>query len=268
MRYFTLPVITGATPSDSDAYWYMAEDAARALPVYCGPGFDWIALDPYETTPNVLLGVVLPEGRAHVLAPGGVMPVSRSMSRFNVFNAHKAITTDGLQGSGKRGRVALCGGTAAELPMFMAASARLPTPKAAILVSYALLAGFYVMIPTSNLKGVRVTVYPIDGLGAALPTPVDFAATLRPYVSTMSSAPDTINAQFGSYGLNGEVLGRPTGAPVSLGRAPKASGDLIFDQTEQVADLEVLVPALFLWLECTALAGTAVDRIIVTVEGR
>lgn len=269
MRQITLPVESG-TPDAVNALWKTAGAPETALPVYMSPGFDWIGMDPLVSAPNAFLGIKLDgEGPPVGLVPGHAILIPSTMTRFSVYNAITAVLGGTwFANGGSYGRVQLVAGVRDELLGWLASVRdRAAHPKAAVIaIKVATLAGQSAIFPTTNLRsGIRVSVVPLDAAGAVIdPAPADFACTLRPWHGPLAASAG-LDA-FG-LGMNGDILGRPTGA-YSGSNVQQSAADIGFAATDRARDLPVIVPALVAGMELVSFAGVGVSKVGIIVEGR
>lgn len=266
MRYLTLPVADGTDPNAPDAYWKMAASAADARTVTFPTGFTWIGLDPVLSTPNVIVGVVLPGGRAVPLVPGRAIPIDPRTTSVRVFNVHLATYTDGFYlGTGRLGRAIMVAGNANEASMWFATTPGMaPAPKAAVLVRMdSMAAAGAIRFPTSNLRGVAVSVVcqgPL-GPGNEIPPPADFAATFRPCRRNVTPSPN-----FAPW-MQGDILER--GSAVLAGVTSLQSDlDVVLSQNNTTSDLLVTTPHGAAGLDLISFAGAGVNALEIEITGR
>lgn len=276
-------------PLGDVSVWATMPAAAPGLVVNCPDPTRAVMLDPEWTTPGAVIAV-MPKGGdrgdAQFLRPGDVAVFDRPVTRFHAWNPMRAI--DALWGTSPTGglaqqlRVAFL---AAQAPEQLVERPRIkPRPRVAVLRS----GGFspdevqpgvgtpvepLSPIYAAGLEGLRISVLPIGAAGTLIePTPVDFAATIRPWVIAQGGKKTVGTLKFYLFSVlesldAGFAYNPGGGAKPTAKWLPNAEGDLAATPSQLTFDREAPVGALGFGFTVEALEGAGVTNLWLIVEG-
>jgi hypothetical protein len=263
-------------------YWSLpGRDGVALLSIPLGASF--LFLDPRTTSPNVILGVDAGDGRMF-MGPGDVIPVRPGQSTVKVWNPLVQMLDKSLgitfgAKAGLVGFVGLLAGRATELPAIQASAKRSdPVPPAHTIFHGSVEVGIAIsLIPTMNLRGLRVYVAGMASATGAWTIPSDFALTLHVAAVHSLITPSQANPTAPPAGVAAlPVPSLEEDYPSALGLAHYNRGARLDFSTaalpdhDTVRDLEVPAGCTFMALLASGLAGTGIvaNRAILTVEGR
>lgn len=207
-----------------------------------------------------------------LIRPGEVVPFPRPLDRIGVWNALSAVATAvGTTDFPARAHFALVALTEREADILASQSGKKDgLPGAQIIYAGAASTAYF---PTTNLTGIRVSVFPMNAAGTALlATPGDFAATVRPGSINVNALDASVLAYPGlASGESTQLLPIEADAGgFAWATPPQDDLSLSFTPSNMSADRQVVAPSPLATLQVWSLAGTGahVSRLIFVVEGR
>jgi hypothetical protein len=270
MQRLTIPTASGQG-TDSDAWWKMAATREAALAVQVAVDATWIALDPVTTSPHVTIAVLVGNG-VFALSPGAVLPIPRGAA-VRIYNPQTTYM-NGLYFTAalvvqQLGRVGLVCGDDAALPAWLAYANRQTSswPKASYLAAGYVIPGGptdSILVPSNNLRGMRISLRPGDAGGVALPLPMvapGWSASFRPIVAEF---PGALDAAVGNdvldiaplYG-SGYDYTQNTAGDVAIVNATNA----------EYRDYAITVPTAAVGIKVLTQGGAGVACVMFTITG-
>lgn len=256
--------------TERDCYWSIGRSRVNATRVGLPPGAEFLWLNPAMTSANVVLGVAGPGLPSTHMRPGDVVPLHKGTRAVQIWNPYRrhytSMSTENV--AALVGHVGLFVLDSREV-MAAIASPKDHAPPSSVLLAVSSKGGTW-YVPTANLKGVRVSVAPLnvaeDSIAA---TPVDFAATVKVGASIPVTSLSGLTAA-GTFGdpidlpdQDGDRMGALFQAPNDALTAAAAYGTTTFD-------FPVVAGATFATVWVGAIAGTGIStaRAALIVEGR
>jgi len=265
----------GVSGSSRSAYAAML--ATPAVPMSIPLGSEYLYLDPFLTGPHVVFGIKARGLGTAYMRAGDVLAIPKDVTSVSVWNPlHRLLDTGGSNIANVIGYFCFRALKERDVLMVQGRHGKLLDPLPGIGAVYSGIvesAPWFASIPTYGLRGLRITVVPVNIAVTALLTniPADFAATL------------TVRPLLPFVGYTGPILGAlpfqqlPMGDPEEQNNADPTQFALLNDETTLVAsgvqnvwDREVPIGCAAVKFAYTGLAGTGitVSRLFIHVEGR